>query len=253
MEKGNAGNREKRKKAHHRKKIQEILPPENIRAYLNIYHAMKKIDLKAAIDATMQSFPLKSAEKISLELFDMQKSGWLSKDECATLLRMNLRVICNAQGGRSAVRARLRSRIMPQGAPKDYALTFLVYALDHDIRCKTGKRGIHFITEFLYEQNILSQYAEYDEIKKRCDRTSPEEVVSIFLYFSVASRDFCAQAFKGIDTEKYGPSLHKAFCSDFIAYLLWNVLPYVSTEGIEETDREKKMCPITRPSLKNRT
>jgi hypothetical protein len=226
----------------------KVLPPENVRAYLDIYHAMKKVDLKAAVDATMPSFPLEEVERRFLELLKMHKSGWLSKEdleEHVTREAWTMRAIGNARGGLSAVRAHLRKHIRPQGAPKDYALTFLVYALAHDMKRRTDKPGkpeIGLILKFLDEQNIPHN-STYQNIRMRYIRTSPEEVVENFLSFSVASQDFCAQAFKNISVCRSG----------FGACLLWSVLHYMSFKREKEGEQEMRMCPVTRHSLKNRT
>jgi len=124
-------------------KLSDIIPAENIEAYLRIYHKMRKT---FGYNRNSRSRHKKSSEiplfdfdliaKKQKEINDLFKTGYLSKETVRTINELVWVESINTHKGYK--KTMILNLFHARGVPKDLPYDFLIYALVYDAKLYTG-------------------------------------------------------------------------------------------------------------------
>lgn len=175
--------KKKRKLEKKKNELEDLLPTENVKVYLNIYNAIREMH------QTLPQYPKKELRYLERGL---RKIGLKDKEVNSIKKELILKCMFNPSAFREMCRALLSNS-------KDYALDFLIYSLVYDLKCKTGKPNYPLVVRFLNKHGI-HKITEYEDIRKRYQRLRFDEIVeNIRIFFIIgASYPPLKNAFDGV-------------------------------------------------------
>ena len=180
------------KKGTATRKLFDLIPIENIRAYIGIYREMKKTEIKKYTDIT----PEGEITKIRKSLERLVARGYLTKDSSRHFLGELIKTMAKSD---IAMESFISRDMNKEGFPEDRALNFLIYALIYDCKHYTKKYNYELVGDFLDEQGIADLYCE--DIGKRYRRLNKDTIKKHLINYLIVS-DGLQDAIKDIGTSK---------------------------------------------------
>jgi len=201
-----------------KKEIIEVIPPERLRVYRNLYDLIKKsqIDLK--------DFPVKEYVKIIKGLGALESSGCLTQIQVWEIQEKILALVYGNIGFQSMAKRAL----VKKGAQRaSDSLDILIFALIVDLEYMTKKPNYEMVLNFLKEKELVDERYSIDDVRKRYKKNRPEDyVLRMRLLLSCSKlepEDMARCIFEG--PENPFPDNHP-----FLAVLLPEVNPSILTK-----------------------
>jgi hypothetical protein len=160
------------------KELSQLIPIENIVAYLLIYYEMKETEIKKYADIT----PEAEIETIRKSLESLVKKGYLSKELLKRFIGELIKAMMKTD---VAVESFVSHDLKKEGFPEDRALNFLIYALIYDCKHYTNKQNYEVVAEFLQEQKIAK--LEYYDLGKRYRRLNKDTIKEYLKNYLIVS------------------------------------------------------------------
>jgi hypothetical protein len=163
------------------KKLSQLIPIENIVAYIGIYREMKETEIKKYAKVTPEA-EIEQIRKILTRLVDKK---YLTKEISRHFIGELLKSMAKSE---LAIESVISHVLKKEGFPEDRALNFLIYALIYDCKLYTKKMNYKVIAEFLQEQTIA--WLEYYDIGKRYRRLNERAIREYLRNYLLASDKF---------------------------------------------------------------
>lgn len=206
-------------------KLAELIPRINIDFYLDIYREMINVTFKKS----NTDYPSKLVFGIKKRIGKLQMLGWLDKNNAEGITEFFDGCMFLSNTGRNMDKMIGKMHMLKRGAPKDYALAFLIMAIVFDLRHYPPKKPqFNLVLEFLRQQKILpiNSALEVAELRKRDRKLNIVEVTKSFLYASFLS-DNIYDLYKKLDAN------YQQLPEGFLR-TMFEILDHMSTEGIKQ-------------------
>lgn len=162
------------------------IPKESLDTYFLIYHEMINVQFtKASAD-----YPSKIVDDITYNINKLKVIGWLKKEDAEGIIEsLTFCMFCSSDDGRNMQKMIAKKNMSRRGAPRDFALSFLLLALAFDLRHYTDKPHYNLVLEILEQMKILSASSSLkaDDLRKKDRSLNLLEVARSFHYASFFS------------------------------------------------------------------